>query len=298
MDNSFGFGSHLHVWSQAMCNAMESLQRLQTFNPIWLWMDEEYCSFEQAKRSPLLCYFPLAEDRCRTNIASTTRLVQLPTSIAPVNVTDPKNHRLRCSLVREEGKLSEFRTASMEYLFQALSPLVIQEAKRQLGALFGPGAQVPSDLISVHLRWGDKFWEMDLPHENEYVDAVSQLLLASGRDNNQTANIYLATEDPRAVKAFTNAAPSGWNIYIDRTIAELDAYRPKKGNRASWTAKNTNGRAGLVALGSLLVALEANYFVLTTKSNWSRLLDQLRRAMIDPHCGNCTKVVDLRPGEW
>ncbi|GKY93493.1 hypothetical protein MPSEU_000316700 [Mayamaea pseudoterrestris] len=299
MDNSFGFGSHLHVWSQAMCNAMEFSQRVQTVNPEWLWLDQSYCSHEQAERSPLLCYFPLSEDRCdigrKSSVASSFRQLHAP-QVATSNVTDPKNIRLRCSLIRDHGKLTEFRQASMEYLFQSLSPLVIQEAERQMGALFGPDATVPNDLITVHLRWGDKFWEMDLPHENEYVSAVSQLLV--GRATNQSANVYLSTEDPRAVEAFTTAAPRGWNIYVDRTIAELDAHRPKRGNRASWTAKNTHGRAGLVALGSLLVALEANYFVLTTKSNWSRLLDQLRRTMIDPTCDNCTSMIDLRPGEW
>ena len=297
VDDSFGLGSHLNVWSQAMCNAMQDAQRVRTYNPNWIWMDQEYCGADQAKRSPLLCYFPLAEDRCR-HAAATTQQYSWSDEPWALNVTSPKNERLRCSLVREQGMLADFRTASTEYLFQSLSPLIIREAQRQLGALFGPEGQAPDDMITVHLRWGDKFWEMDLVHENEYVAAVSQLLFASGRPDNTTANVYLATEDPRAVEAFRNAAPSGWTIYVDRTIAELDDYRPKKGNRASWAAKNTRGRAGLVALGSLLVAMESNYFVLTTKSNWSRLMDQLRKTMIDRKCGNCTMAIDLAPGDW
>jgi hypothetical protein len=100
------------------------------------------------------------------------------------------------------------------------------------------------------------------------------------------------------VDAFMRAAEPGWKVFVDRTVPELNDYRPARGNRASWTTKNTKGRAGLVALGSLLVALEANDFVLTTASNWSRLMNELRKNVLDPRCGNCTRMVDLRPGEW
>jgi hypothetical protein len=163
--------------------------------------------------------------------------------------------------------------------------------------LFGEKG-APDDLITVHIRWGDKFWEMDLVPISTYVDAVSQILLALGRGDNSTANVYLASEDPKAILEFRDKAPAGWNIYVDRTVAELNSYRPSKGNRASWTTRNTRGRAGLVALGSLLVAMEANNFVITTGSNWSRLINHLRKNVLDPHCGNCTRVIDLRPGVW
>jgi hypothetical protein len=39
VDNAFGLGSHLYMWSQALCNAWESGYRVQTHNPAWLWMD-------------------------------------------------------------------------------------------------------------------------------------------------------------------------------------------------------------------------------------------------------------------
>jgi cytochrome c5 len=152
------------------------------------------------------------------------------------------------------------------------------------------------------MRWGDKFWEMDLAPAAEYIAAIHTLLNTSSTNANATnaepVAIYLSTEDPRAAAAFRNATPPNWTVYVDRTIHELDTYRPAKGNRASWTTRNTRGRAGLVALGSLLVALEANLFVLTTKSNWSRLLNELRKNVIHPRCGNCTRMIDLRPGEW
>ena len=55
------------------------------------------------------------------------------------------------------------------------------------------------------------------------------------------------------------------------------------------------GRKALVAL---LLAMEAQYYVLTTGSNWSRLMDELRQAVVDVRCGGCTEMVDLRRGWW
>jgi hypothetical protein len=290
VDNDFGLGSHLYMWSQALCNAWEKGYRVQTHNPNWLWLDQGYCDAKVAVRSPFLCYFPQSEDRCSgTNSRGLSSFTQ--------NVSDPRNDRLRCSWMKRNGYLADFRAASMEYLFQSLSPIVIQEAQRQIGLLFDHG-RAPRDLISVHVRWGDKFWEMDLAPISDYIDAVHHMVAKQGRDNATTSHIYLSTEDPRAAKEFLEAAPPTWNVYVDRTVTELNTFRPTKGNRASWTTRNTKGRAGLVALGSLLVALEADYFVLTTKSNWSRLWNELRKNVIDSRCGNCTHMIDLRPGKW
>ena len=147
---------------------------------------------------------------------------------------------------------------------------------------------------------------MDLPNIQEYINAINTILGSSdiGNDNNftnrtvPTANVYLSTEDPKALEEFMDAKPPGWNVYADITLHEINAFRPKKGNRASWAARNTKGRSGLVALGSLLVAMESSMFILTTQSNWSTLMDHLRTNVIDPRCRNCTKMIDLRPGSW
>lgn len=304
-DNTFGLGSHLVLWSQAMCNGMEAAYRLQSYAPEWLWLDQDHCDMQvQAKMSPMLCYFPASEHKCANHVSQNT---MMPSA---VNISDPRDRKRWCALTKTSGEAkAQFRAASNEYLFQTVSPLVIQEAQRQIGIVF-PGGVVPDDLITVHIRWGDKFWEMDLPPIHEYIDAVNLLSLrASGQRNITksslstttivtTANIYLATEDPKAFTEFMQAKPPEWNVYADITLHEIDAFRPKKGNRASWAARNTKGRSGLIALGSLLVAMEANKFVLTTKSNWSTLMNHLRTQIIDPRCGSCTDVIDLRPGIW
>jgi hypothetical protein len=311
MDNKYGMGSHLHVWSQALCNAWEQGYRLRTVRPLWLWLDRTHCvSSGHSKKdnddhkdnydtsSPWNCYFGPVEPTCHEDRTATDT----------IEVGDPRVPKLRCTWMQQEGFLQAYRTAAMEYFFHHITDLVIAEAQRQLGLVFND-THVPPDLITVHIRWGDKFWEMDLPPIQEYIDAVEQLASSLPSTSHvgvhdHTTNtdtplhVYVATEDPKAAHAFQQAAPSHWKVYYDRTLEEMGDFRPAKGNRASWTTRNTKGRSGLVALGSLLVALEANYFVLTTASNWSRLMNELRQAIIDPECDNCTRIIDLRPGEW
>ena len=289
LDNTNGLGSHTLMWGQALCNAYERNFRIKSFvNPNsemedWLWLDQEHCDVEEARsQSPLLCYFPNVEQRCGWNETSDQIM------------GDVRQQRSHCQLVKSSvDSRASWQAAATEYLFQRVSPIVIQEAQRQIGIIFG-AEKVPDDLITVHIRWGDKFWEMDLPPIEEYFDAIRQLLPPGAT----TANIYLATEDPKALNETLAKKPDGWNIYYDITLNEIDLFRPRKGNRASWATKTTKGRAGLVALGSLLVAMEANKFVLTTKSNWSSMMNHLRMQIIDPRCNKCTKMIDLRPGLW
>ena len=319
-DNTFGLGSHIILWGQALCNGMETRLRMRSHAPEWLWLDQEYCDMrQQAIMSPMLCYFPSSEYRCSDSssvhyistdndkIISITGDSTRYSNVSTLpNITDPRKTEDWCKLAKSSPEEKAMvRAASTEYLFQRLSPLVIQEAQRQIGIIF-PNGIVPTNLVTVHIRWGDKFWEMDLPPIQEYIDAVNSILSVNPTHGNNTttavnattANIYLATEDPRAYKGFMEAIPNGWNVFSDITLLEINAFRPPKGNRASWAARNTKGRAGLVALASLLVAMEANMFVLTTKSNWSTIMNHLRTNVINPRCGNCTKMIDLRPGIW
>ena len=96
------------------------------------------------------------------------------------------------------------------------------------------------------------------------------------------------------MEEFREALPVGWNLFVDQFLVDTSHHRVDEYNGSPKMAKALNGKAGLLALGSLLVAMEANDFVLTTASNWSRLMDELRQSILDPRCGNCTSMIDLR----
>ena len=272
-----GIGSSMAYWSHAMCFALEHQVQLQTFHPNWTWLDQTLCDAQQAQQPPWLCYFPAMERLCSQNDDG------YDNNSNGFNLTVIK--RQHCQQKDQvEGFVATLRTAAVEYIFQRVSPLVIQEAQRQVGVVFGPmGA--PRDIITVHVRWGDKGREMQLVAMEAYIQGVWKMLEARAmiterkrtsttadgpsnenhRHNNATnnnnntnlTNIYLATEDPEAAQAFIKAAPTDWNIYVDVAIQELTPFRLPSSvmHGSAVLAKNTRGRVGLVHMGSLLVSM-------------------------------------------
>jgi hypothetical protein len=303
--NQYGMGSDLHFWGRALCNGLATGRRIRTIGN-WTWLDRESCSSSLTTMtmtttttttnllSPMLCYFPVSELQCPQD---SDHVLQHPT-FDPQHGLSNANGGIRnvCQAITQGLSTSHQRMAGLEYLFLHLSPLVIQEAERQLHLVFRGLDQVPSDLITVHIRWGDKKVEMRLVGIQSYISAVKRILDRRGAASHDRANIYLATEDPAAVKAFQAAMPVGWNLYLDQFYVELLPHRVAGYNGNPEMARKLEGKAGLVTLGSLLVAMEANDFVLTTASNWSRMMNELRQSIVDPRCGNnnCTHMIDLR----
>lgn len=302
--NRFGLGSDLHVWSQAMCNAMQFGVRVRTVGD-WLWMDQQACHFVEGysatKRtvgSSFQCYFPRAELQCPNDL----QIVQDHPIFdsALFNISGGRRQGTvtwDCPSILSEAagddtqSRLQFQEAGIELLFGQVSPHVVEEAKRQHFLVFR-GSQTPSNLITVHIRWGDKNREMKLLSIQQYMNAIQQLIQERSRP---TVNIFLATEDPEAVQQFQQQAPADWKIYVDQFYTELLPHRNEEYNGVPKAATALEGRMGTIALGSLLVALEANEFVITTESNWSRLLNELRKSIVDPSCHGCTKAMDLKP---
>jgi hypothetical protein len=284
----YGLGSNVAVWTQGLCDAWWGhggsgiastiKSRVRTRIPRWIWLDQTHCPYEYLlsnESSPWHCYFENVEAQCRAG--KQEPLVQM---LGP----------LRCSQGDDSRHLStstsEWRKAGTEFLFRHVSPLLLQEAERQIGIVFANNVprseervSVPSNMIVVHVRWGDKGKEMKLRSIDEYILATRQLVearrerqrpnsaRAAKRKDDETVHIYVATEDPEAAVAFTAKADPNWKIYLDLFGSELGAFR-RVGpwNHASDSARMSKGRAGLLALGSLF---------------------------IDPWCGNCTNMVDL-----
>jgi hypothetical protein len=295
--NRFGLGSDLHVYSQALCNAMEQQVRVHSTTP-WNWWDVELCNHTASgDETAMSCYFPSSELQCPGDAA---RVQTAGAAAFAKNISNARGKvKVRCPEIMAEYTVSEIRAAGTEFLFTRVSKHIQDEATRQLNRVFLSNDQqgVPADLITVHIRWGDKEQEIKLLGIDSYIQAVKDILQQRKRPLD-TANIFLATEDPRALTAFQSAAPDGWKIYVDQYFHDLLPHRRDIYNGPNHMALDLQGKPGPAALGSLLVAMEANDFVLTTASNWSRLMNELRGSILDPACGNCTLLVDLKPGEW
>ena len=296
--NRFGLGSDLHVYSVAMCNALEAGSfRVRTSLP-WIWLDHSTADCNSNAESAMACYFPSAELQCPDDQESVKNFQNHFS-----NMTRGRGRiKEECPQLRATYGVPAIRAATTEFLFTRISASVQREALRQLSAVFAHHKTVPRNLITVHIRWGDKADEMKLLPISDYIKGVEQILLQPSRaaeaQNNDQVNIFLATEDPKALKEFRAAAPTTWNIYVDQYFYEMLPYRQEQYNGSPMMSQELNGRPGTVALGSLLVAMEANDFVLTTASNWSRLINELRRNVLDHRCGHCTHMIDLSPGEW
>jgi hypothetical protein len=322
-----GLGSDIHTYSISMCKAIEmKYARLRTIGN-WIWNPIEHCPTvddgnNTITRSPMLCHFPKSETVCPNDDDEDNN-----TMIKRVNITDYEGmiDVNSCPTVTERyGGTSATRAATTEYLFTRLSDFVVKEAERQLQIHFGNNTtrtnnKVPKNMITVHIRWGDKHTEMGLLPMWDYTDAVHKIVDDRKRarinawfgtdlkvtdvdllDIDEEVHIYLSTEDPKAVDLFLKTTPKHWNIYIDQYHVEMLPYRTKLGNVYNVNSDITiqsQGRSGVIALGSLLVAMESKDYVLTTGSNWSRLINEIRENIIDPRCNYCTTMVDLLSGE-
>ena len=209
--------------------------------------------------------------------------------------------------------LSEFRAGAVEWLFSSVHDRVIVEALRQVNETFGKdGLPDPEDMVTVHVRWGDKSSEIDLVPIDEYINATKEIT-ANRRRNSRRHNlptttaetngssstssssryaplhVYLATEDQDAIEQFKAKAPPDWKIYTSGPTT------PREDNSMT---KFASGRAALESLGALLLSLESNYYVLTLASNWSMLINELRLNVLNPRCGSCTKMVNITGERW
>jgi hypothetical protein len=199
-----------------------------------------------------------------------------------------------------------------------LSPVIIEEAKRQHALVFPEGAPPSRQLITAHVRWGDKKTEMELVPIQQYVESVENISLANGLKAHET-HVYLATEDPAAVTAFKDAMNPEWHLYLDQFYVEMLPHPNNETQEIVGVARDGDyGHTGLLAVGSLLVAMEANHFILTSASNWSRLMNELRRSIIRAQCPggwqephimipdttgaaakpDCTSAIDLRKATY
>jgi hypothetical protein len=289
--NRFGLGSDLHLWSQALCNGMESHVRVVTRKE-WIYWDRTACdnnnnSAHDGSSSAMTCYFSRAEQLCPNDEHG------FPDEPRPKLYSGRGSIGNSCPNVTALYDISTIRAATMEVLFTGASEIVLREARQQMSKVFYGRTTVPSDLVTVHIRWGDKKKEMELVQVDQYVLAVQRL-----RPNQTNVHVFLATEDPFAVHSFRKAAPESWTIYVDAYFDEFKDQRNPNYNGNPKMSKDLHGSPGLVAIASLLVALEANDFVLTTASNWSRLLNELRQTIVHPRVPQGTRMIDLRPGEW
>jgi hypothetical protein len=290
-----GMAADLHVWGEDLCQAMVLNSSLKTPTP-WLWKDESLCSDQTQGpgythgNSALSCYFGRAHQACSA--------LPLPRTFVH-NPAMGGAHRF-CPLYKytdmEERKA--WRAAVTETLFTSINPKIVHMAKRLSFETFGPKG-APEDLILIHIRWGDKFIEMPdqkVVSINHYFNLAVEVV---NSNNIKEPTVFLATDNVNAINEFLNIAPKHWKIVWDPTVCSK-LYtkhligREKEQAVSCKLAAKFKGALGTLQLVALVLGMDAKYFLLTLCSNWSRMMDELRRSVIDPYCegseGSCSEM--------
>ena len=287
-----GIGSSLHTWSAVLCHAVQHHMVFLTRGR-WDWSGGQVVD-----ESPLRVFFGLHESAAEcllhknrnSSAFNNVSIEHLQVQVLPFSAPWPKCKLEKLlpndSLYNKYSK-SDYRAAAMEWLFQSVNPIVVQAAQEQIHQAFGQQGLPPAEhMITVNIRWGDKGQEMPLQPMERYIQAVHQLV-AQRPTTALPVHVYVASEDPDAIAGFYAAADPTWRVHDSGPT-----------NAVGETVTKANFQTGLQSLAALLLSLESNAYVLTTASNWSRLINELRKNVIDPRCGNCTQMVDLLYDEW
>lgn len=282
--NNYGMGSGLVSLSQAFCHSLEHKDTIQIGSTDWIWYDTEFCSGDVTNSSKvhqyiggLDCYFGHVVQSCSWKDGASPAAWM----------------RLDCPKVGahpwEYEKRVDFYGDFFNYLFSRVNPRLIALANKAAMHTFGSEGS-PKDMITVHIRWGDKKQELHgLVEIEEYIKAVESLIK---KHQLTTVHIFLNTIDGRAIDAWNeNVKEKNWKTYIwNDSVESMSSYD----NNPTTDARRTKGAFGTTTMVALLLAMESRFYVITSGSNYSMLIEALRRGVLDKECTGCTDVIDLK----
>ena len=293
-----GIGSTLHVATWALAKAIE-LDRILLFlpTPEGPWSQGKYCEGHSGLHN---CYFEPESSCAFADIMGVLALSQVPNlddrvpqhdqrllqcdisyPILDVPLVPAKlRNMLQGSHVPEERSTFWFRSQAIAFIVRPNSRTLnhIRQRKQQQS-----WTQVPPGTISIHIRHGDKGIEMPLAPDADYLAKAEELVT---QDSRLQRIIFLSTEDPASIEYFKHL--QNW------TILTLQVPRPDVQTSPLDFARQIGTDVEMLnSLVNLDLALECSAWVGTIKSNWNRLIEELRStvrckaqyAYIDAHSG-------------
>jgi len=186
----------------------------------------------------------------------------------------------------------------VEFLFSRINPDLISRAQREIEELlkrekFPDFSILTNNMITIHIRYGDKVKEMDLVPIQDYVDAAKELIV---RHSISYPIVYIMCDMPDTVELFRKSAPRKWRVITyESPVFRLD--KKSGGESASFLKENNiDGKSsvGSSLMVALLLGMQSNYYVLTLASNLSRLINEIRVTILNVECLDCTDLIDLR----
>jgi len=272
--HNYGMGSDLLLWASDACAAASQNVTIVTLpaNSLvgcdrslcnvsvtseWIW-NPPGCSAED----PLGCYFDVhahVKDRVLDAAHADGRKLLM-------------RNKGACSVMdgscRKNSLCSDIGTA-LVYLFSRIRRDLLNSAQAASGL-------VRNGMVTVHIRWGDKFKETALLPIQTYVNATLKLY---GR---RKAHIFVVTEDYAAYSAFdaeVSRLGLPWTVVANHASIQQDTRTSTLSPVTTARLKRTLGRESLI---SLILCLQAKYYILTPGSSWGRLVDALRNSLDMP----------------
>jgi len=308
MHEAGGMGHDIYDWSGMLCYAHNRKATLVANND-WVWSANDWSLFPPPDCGPRLPKTPVPrgesnksyEVLAKQNIRSCA-LKGFPNGLRTYQFASAEGSR-----DRSEGRKAgvDRRYGAIVFLLRYLPAHVIQTACAAQAALFGGFVPEHKDLITVHMRRGDKCIGVDsganstIRHcEMHYISAqhfIEQVKAIVERKRIAAPSIFLTTEDRGAIEEFialAKAQQPHWRVdYYERAVLPSNTASP--GVEVMKTPEAKRGEAALPSLVALVLSLEADSYILTRRSDWSVNIDALRQGRIDHICHGCTDVVDL-----
>ena len=153
---------------------------------------------------------------------------------------------------------------------------------------------LPKGTIHAHIRAGDMSNEMRLVPSHTFLDAAVRM--ATDNPFSYTKTLYVSSDSSERIKDCLKANPSGWSIKHARMFRQIEGQDNESIQRAGYAGGI--GQLALRHLSELMVALEADAWIGTRRSNWNRLVDEMRCVIVDKCHGVFREVGDTPPGQF
>ena len=277
-----GIGSTLHVATWALATALE-LNRILLFAPTpnGPWTQGKFClGFTNLHE----CYFETTSTCKYADVVNAMSLSAVPELNQS---TQQKHHKLiKCDVdfqmtdvtlvppalkalhahspVPDERVYFWFRAQAVAFLVRPNTRTLEEVYQRKRKQSW---SGIPAGAVSVHIRHGDKYKEMQLVPDADYLSRAEELLL---QYPDLKKIMFLSTEDPSSVAYFKSLQ--------DWTVLSVDVLRPNDTvySPTDFAAKIGADEEMLNSLLNLDLALDCSAWVGTIKSNWNRLIEELR----------------------
>lgn len=153
---------------------------------------------------------------------------------------------------------------------------------------------LPKGTIHAHIRAGDMANEMRLVPPHSYLDAAVRLTVDSPFFYIKT--LYVSSDSSERIQDCLDTLPSNWTMLHAHMFRQSDGQDNLSIQQPGYAGGI--GQLALRHLSELMIAVEADAWIGTRRSNWCRLIDEMRCVITDKCHGIFKEVGDTQPGVY